>query len=131
MIGIDTNVLVRYIMQDDPKQSPLADRFIESLSAESPGFIPLVALVEVAWVLTAAYDVSRSELVKALEGILRTKELITEDADLVWRALHAFKAATADFADCLIASSATSAGCSKIVTFDRAAAKNGGMTLLA
>ncbi len=51
MIGLDTNVVVRYIMQDDPKQSPKATRLIESLTSDAPGFVPLVAVIELVWVL--------------------------------------------------------------------------------
>lgn len=131
MIGLDTNVLVRYIMQDDAKQAPQATRLVESLSAEAPGFLPLVAVVELAWVLSSAYDLDRTQLVEAFEGVLRTKELVIERAEVVWKALRAFQSVNADFADCLIAHSAASAGCEKTMTFDRGAAKSAGMTLLA
>jgi predicted nucleic-acid-binding protein len=131
MIGLDTNVLVRYIMQDDAKQAPLATRLVESLSAEAPGFVPLVAVVELAWVLSSAYDLNRAQLVEAFEGVLRTKELVTERAEVVWKALRVFQSTNADFADCLIARSAASVECEKTMTFDRGAAKNVGMTLLA
>ena len=131
MIGLDTNVLVRYIMQDDAKQAPLATRFVESLSAEAPGFLPLVAVVELAWVLSSAYDLDRAQLVEAFEGVLRTKELVIERAEVVWKALRTFQSFNADFADCLIAHSAASAGCEKTMTFDRGAAKSAGMTLIA
>lgn len=131
MIGLDTNILVRYIMQDDSKQAALATRLVESLSAESPGFIPLVSVVEIAWVLSSAYSLSQGQLIEAFELVLRTKELIVEQAEIVWKALRVFRSSHADFADCLIAQSAASAGCEKAVTFDRGAAKTGGMTLLA
>jgi len=130
MIGLDTNVLVRYIMQDDPKQTPVATRLVESLSSEERGFVPVIAVVELAWVLASAYDLDRNQLVEAFESILRTKELSVESAETVWQALRTFKVSTADFADCLIAASAAAAGCEKTMTFDRAAAKSGGMTLL-
>ena len=130
MIGLDTNVLVRYIMQDDAKQAPLATRLVESLSAQAPGFVPLVSVVELAWVLSSAYDLEREQLVQVFEGVLRTKELVIERAEVVWKALRAYQAANADFADCLIARSAADAGCAKTMTFDRGAARNGGMTLI-
>jgi predicted nucleic-acid-binding protein len=128
MIGLDTNVLVRYIMQDDSKQSPLATRIVESLSAEIPGFVPLVAIVELGWVLSSAYELGRNQLVEAFEALLRTKELVVERGEIVWKALRAFQRAPGDFADCLIACSAEAAGCAKTMTFDRGAAKSGGMT---
>lgn len=130
MIGLDTNVLVRYIMQDEDRQSALATRLVESLSVEAPGFLPMVAVVELAWVLSSAYDLERSQLVDALEALLRTKEIVVERAETVWRALHVFGRSHADFADCLIERSASAAGCDRTMTFDRAAVKGCGMTLV-
>jgi predicted nucleic-acid-binding protein len=131
MIGLDTNVLVRYIMQDDVKQSALATRIIESRSTESRGFIPLVSVVELFWVMSSAYELNRDQLVEALEGLLRTKELVVERAEIVWKALRKFQSANVDFADCLIERSAAAMGCEKTMTFDRVAAKSAGMTLVA
>jgi predicted nucleic-acid-binding protein len=131
MIGLDTNVLVRYIMQDDLKQSPLATRLIESRSVESRGFVSLVSVVEFFWVMSSAYELDRGQLIAALEGLLRTKELVVERAEIVWKALRVFQSANVDFADCLIERSAAAAGCERTMTFDRGAAKNSGMTLLA
>ena len=131
MIGLDTNVLVRYIMQDDLKQSPLASRLIESRSVESRGFVPLVSVVELFWVMSSAYELDRGQLIAALEGLLRTKELVVGRAEIVWKALRIFQTANVDFADCLIERSAAAAGCERTMTFDRGAAKNAGMTLLA
>ena len=130
MIGLDTNVLVRYIMQDDAKQSPLATRLIEARSAESRGFVALVSVVELFWVMSSAYELDRDQFVEALEGLLRTKELIIERAEIVWKALRMFQTANVDFADCLIERSAAATGCEKTMTFDRAAAKSAGMTLV-
>jgi predicted nucleic-acid-binding protein len=130
MIGLDTNVLVRYIMQDDAKQSSLATRIVESLTAESLGFVPLVAVVELAWVLSSAYELNRSQLIEAFGALLRTRELVVERAETVWKGLRLLQRTGGDFADCLIACSAEAAGCAKTMTFDRGAAKNGGMTLV-
>jgi len=131
MIGLDTNVLVRYIMQDDLKQSPLATRLVESRSAESPGYVPLVSVVELFWVMSAAYELDQDQLVAVLEGLLRTKELAIERAEIVWKALRIYQTSNVDFADCLIERSAAAAGCEKTMTFDRGAAKSAGMTLVA
>ena len=127
MTGLDTNVLVRYIMQDDAKQSALATRLVESLSAESPGFVALVSVVELGWVLASAYDLDRAQLAEALEGLLRTQEIVVEQAETVWKALRVFRASNADFADCLIERAAAAAGCERTMTFDRAAARGCGM----
>jgi predicted nucleic-acid-binding protein len=130
MIGLDTNVLVRYIMQDDPKQSPKASALIESLNADNLGFITLVSIVELYWVLTTSYDLTGQQVKQALEVLLRTKQIIVDRADQVLRALRVFDDGKADFADCLIERTAVSAGCEQTMTFDVGAAKHAGMTLI-
>jgi predicted nucleic-acid-binding protein len=130
MIGLDTNVLVRYIMQDDPKQSPKASALIESLNADNLGFITLVSIVELYWVLTSSYDLTGQQVKQALEVLLRTKQIILDRADQVLRALRVFDDGKADFADCLIERTAVSAGCEQTMTFDVGAAKHAGMTLI-
>lgn len=130
MTGLDTNVIVRYIMQDDPKQSPLATALVESLSAEAPGYVAIVAVVELAWVLSAAYELGREQLAEAIEGLLRTREIVVERAETLWRALRVYQEGKADFADCLIERCAAAAGCDRTVSFDRAASRDAGMTLI-
>ena len=130
MIGLDTNVLVRYLAQDDPKQSPKATRLIESLTTESPGYVGIVSIVELIWVLTGCYNLSKDEICAVIETMLRTKEITVAHADTVWKALRLFKDGKADFADCLIERFATEAGCPHVVTFDRAAAKHCHMQLI-
>ena len=130
MIGVDTNVLVRYIMQDDARQSALATRLFRSLSLESPGFVTLVSVVELAWVLSSAYRLDRGQLVQTFESLLRSKEIIVERAEIVWKALRVFQSANADLADCLIERAASAAGCDRTMTFDRGAVKGCGMTLV-
>ena len=130
MIGLDTNVLVRYLAQDDPKQSPKATRLIEALTVDAPGYISLVSVVELVWVLTDCYASTKSELCEVLETLLRTKGLVVAHADTVWKALRLFKESKADFADCLIERSGSEAGCSHTTTFDRDAAKHCGMRLI-
>jgi len=130
MIGLDTNVLVRYIAQDDSKQSPKATRLMEALTADAPGYVSIVSVVELVWVLTGCYALTRSEICEVLETLLRTKEIIVANADTVWKALRLFKEGKADFADCLIDRSANEAGCNYTTTFDRDAAKHCGMQLI-
>ena len=130
MIGLDTNVLVRYIMQDDPKQSSKAAKLIESLDAENPGFITMVSVVELYWVLTSSYELTGAQVAQALDAILRTKQLQVERTDQVVRALRMFGHGKADFADCLIERVASKAGCSQTMTFDVGAGKHAGMTLI-
>ncbi|HRP29221.1 MAG TPA: type II toxin-antitoxin system VapC family toxin [Burkholderiaceae bacterium] len=130
MTGLDTNVLVRYVMQDDARQSARATRLIESFSADEPGFVPLVAVLELAWVLAGSYGLGRGQVAAALEGLLRSKELVVDRADLVAQALGRFRDTGADFADALIERIAVAAGCPATMTFDAGAAKAAGMTLV-
>ena len=130
MIGLDTNVLVRYVAQDDKRQSPKASRLIESLTADSPGYVSLVSVVELVWVLSGCYALSKDEICEVLETLLRTKEILVQNAAIVWKAVRLFKAGKADFADCLIELSAQAAGCGYTATFDCNAAKHCGMKLI-
>ncbi len=130
MIGLDTNVIVRYIMQDDTKQSQKASKLIESLTAQAPGFLSVVALIEMVWVLSCAFDRSRAEVSQVLEQLLQTKEIILDRADQVLKATRQYKATSADFADCLIERLCAGAGCERTMTFDVGASKTAGMYLL-
>ena len=132
MIGLDTNVLVRYIMQDDAKQSPKATKIMEALdSVENSGYVTLLAIVELAWVLGISYKLTRTQVAQALDSLIRAKQLKIESAEQVIRALRVFKEGKSDFADCLIERSANSAGCEKTITFDVNASRHAGMTLIA
>ena len=131
MIGLDTNVIVRYLVQDDPKQAALATRFVERvLSAENAGFITMITLCELVWVLAECYGADRKRIRGVLEGLLASKQLVVEDADLVWKALRAWDASGADFSDALTGQIVAARGGGKTVTFDRAAAKLPGFELL-
>jgi predicted nucleic-acid-binding protein len=131
LIGLDTNVLVRYVADDDAKQSPKATALIESLSPEAPGYVTIVSVIELVWVMQSCYSMSREAVAAVLAQMLRTKELVVENAEVVWRAVRLFVNGNADFADCLIERSAVAAGCVDVYTFDRAAATSGGMRLIA
>jgi predicted nucleic-acid-binding protein len=130
MIGLDTNVLVRYFAQDDPVQARKATTLIESLTAEQPGYITHVALIETIWVLARAYDLGREEIVHVVETMLRARELIVEAAETVWKAARLYGTSSADFADCLIERTCHDAQCEYTATFDSKAAKTAGMRLI-
>jgi predicted nucleic-acid-binding protein len=131
VIGIDTNVLVRYIAQDDPAQSKKATAFVErECSESSPGFVGLVALAEVVWVAETCYAASRDDVARIVRQLLGSRQLVVQEAETVWQALRLFEQGKADFADCLIQHGAAAAGCKRTVTFDKEAA-NAGMSLLA
>ncbi|KVE85438.1 MULTISPECIES: PIN domain-containing protein [Burkholderia] len=130
MIGLDTNVLVRYFAQDDEVQSKKATALMESLSPERPGYVSQVALIEVVWVLGRCYGVEREQMKDIIESMIGTKELVVESADTVRKALRVFASSKADFADCLIERSGHVAECEYTATFDVSASKVAGMQLI-
>ena len=130
MIGLDTNVLVRYLVQDDAVQSPKATACIESFTADRRGYISLTALVELIWVLTSLYDMNKEGLLGVLDNLLRARTLAIEQPNTVWRAVNLYRSARADFEDCLILCSCQAAECDETLTFDATAAKTAGMRLL-
>ena len=123
MIGLDTNVLVRYLVQDDPRQAAAANRLVETrCTRESPGFVSQIVLAELVWVLRGAYGYDKSTCVAVLRQILQTAELTVADPATAWAALSDFESGSADFADCLIAHGNHATGCDVTFTFDRNAA---------
>jgi predicted nucleic-acid-binding protein len=124
MIGLDTNVLVRYLAQDDPIQSTKATRLIERrLTEADPGFVSVVTMAETVWVLDRAYGLADYDIATAIERILQTDVLVVESEQEVFTAMIALKEGRAAFADTLIAALGAKAGCSRTVTFDRKAAR--------
>ncbi len=126
MIGLDTNVLVRYLTQDDPKQSRQATQLIESLGSENQGFISLVVITELYWVLRRTYKLSPSDTAAIVGKLLSAEELLVQEPTAVYRALTRISEG-ADFADALIGDLGTMAGCSYTATFDSDAARLPGM----
>lgn len=119
MIGLDTNVLVRYLVEDDEEQSNRAVAFIESTADRGDRlFLAHLVLCELVWVLEVAYGRSREDIVRALTAILRTAQFVVDDPDVAHRALARFEDGAADFADYVIAELAGAAGCQRIATFD-------------
>jgi predicted nucleic-acid-binding protein len=130
MIGLDTNVLVRYVTHDHPGQTATAIEVMKSLTPETPGFLSMVVVAELVWVLETCYGFSKAEVIETMEALLRSKELIVERADIALRALSNFKTTRTDFSDCLIESCGQAVGCRHTVTFDRRAGSLEGMKLL-
>lgn len=124
MIGLDTNVLVRILTRDDPRQAAVARRYLRAnVSAAEPAFVNRVVLVEIVWVLESAYEeYGRSEIAAVIEGILETAEFLVEDAVEMREALARYRAGT-DFADATLAATNAARGCAMTATFDRAASK--------
>ena len=117
MIGLDTNVLVRYITQDDPAQAAKAAALLESLTAAEPGFISLIVTAELAWVLERNYRLGRGPLAAVVERLLQTETLRVQNDTEVFAAMLELRHGHADFADALIAALARSAGCRHTATF--------------
>jgi predicted nucleic-acid-binding protein len=124
MIGLDTHILVRYLAEDDPVQSPMATGIMEfRLTQENPGFISVVAMVETVWVLDRAYGLAASEIAAALERILQADTLVVESEQEVFQATMALKEGSGSFADALIGVLGAKAGCTRTLTFDKSASR--------
>lgn len=130
MIAIDTNVLVRFLTQDEPEQATAANALMHDLTREAPGFISREVMVELVWVLERAYRFTRAEISSALEGLLAAVEIEVEAADDVGRAVFLYRDDGFGFADLMIAAAARRAGATTLVTFDRKAARLPGVDLL-
>ena len=130
MIGLDTNVIVRYVMRDDPAQTKAADALIEGFTARDPGYVSHITLVEVWWVLTRVYKLKDADVAAFFDNLLNTASLLTQNPDFVHKALRAVKTNHADFADALIVTVSADDGCTETKTFDIQAAQRAGMTLL-
>jgi predicted nucleic-acid-binding protein len=124
MVGIDTNVLVRFLVRDDEGQFERARRLIKrEIGAEEEVLVSLLVLVETEWVLRSRYSVKKSEIVQAISGLLDATEVQFEDEPAVEEALFTWKDSAADFADCLIGAHHHRLGCRTTATFDAKAAK--------
>jgi predicted nucleic-acid-binding protein len=131
VIGLDTNVIVRYLVQDDAEQGRAAARLITThCTAQDPGFILLLVLAELVWVLDRAYGYSREQISMVIEALLGTAEIRVEQPDLARRALTVYRDTRIDYADCLVGLSNLVQGCEATVTFDRRAVKSGWHRLL-
>jgi predicted nucleic-acid-binding protein len=126
MIGLDTNILVRYFTQDEPLQAAQATEVIERrLSEQDPGFISIVAMAETVWVLERHYRFTNSQIAAAIERMLRVDTLIVESEQQVFEAMTG----RGTFADALIGALCAKAGCSRVLTFDRRAVRLPGFEL--
>ena len=121
MIGIDTNVLVRYIVQDDEQQAAIATKSIEACSVETPGWISAIVLCETVWVLSRAYGYEKVTIQAVLQRIFLAAELVVEQQEQGCSALRDFARGHADFSDYLIAHMNQAAGCEYTITFDKKA----------
>lgn len=131
MKGVDTNVLVRYLVKDDPDQAVIVDRLIDETVAEGTEiFLNHIVLCETVWVLGTGYDHPRGVIADALEKLLLTRQFEFEERGSVWDALRRFRAGKADFADYLIGEKNLSSGCDRTRTFDHGLKGEDGFEIL-
>lgn len=131
MIALDTNVLARYVVRDEPRQTAAATRLIESAcSAESPGVVTLVVVAELVWVLSRGYRYRRSQIAGVLRTMLSADDLRVERAELAWQALNLYERGEADFADYLIGLAGREQKAEVTCTFDRRAGSSALFRLL-
>ncbi len=131
MIGVDTNILVRYLTRDDKEQCARVDALFDQISEKgSEVFVSEVVMVELVWVLERGYRIDRAVIARSIETLLRTENLVFERSDLLWKAVRGYERSRVDFADLLIAVLAKNYGCERTVTLDRKAAGAAGMELL-
>ena len=130
MIALDTNVVVRFLTQDDPAQSAWATALFARLSEAETGFLCREVVVELVWVLERAYGLPRHDIAAALDGLLAARELVIEAPDRTGLAVERYRQGGAGFSDHMIALAGRDAGCSATLSFDRKAVSHAGMTIV-
>lgn len=130
MIALDTNVLVRYLVNDVREQAAAARALLEGLTAQAPGFVCREVAVEMVWVLERAYGIARAQIADALLELAATDSLVVEAIDDVARAAERYRLGGADFADLMIVAAAERAGAAPVHTFDRRLARVEGAVLV-
>lgn len=124
MLGIDTNVLVRYLVRDDQQQFERARRLINrELGKGEPVLVSLLVLLETEWVLRSRYSLGKTQMLSTLSALLEASDLVLEDEPAVEHAIYSWKESAANFSDCLINARNRRIGCSATATFDRNALK--------
>ncbi len=126
MFALDTNILVRYIVQDDTEQSAIANNIIDGLNSDNSAFIACVVLCELNWVLKSGYKISKEQAIDILEKIITIPVFNIEHFDCCLKALKSYKNGQADFSDYLILEIAKLNGYKRVLTFDKNALKSDG-----
>ena len=131
MKGVDTNVLVRYLAQDNAAQAKAVDELVKkAVATGEPLHVDDVVLCETVWVLRAAYSQDKASIVEVLEKVLATSQFSFDDRDLLTGALSDFRSGKGDFADYVIGRRNRRAGCDRTVTFDRSLKGSNSFTVL-
>jgi len=131
MLGLDTNILIRYIVQDDPVQSTLVSRFLkQKCTGEKPCYISHIVLCEVVWVLESAYGYKREQVAETLKLIFETRHFCIGEAESAWSALETYRGGRADFSDVLLGQTNQVHGCETTITLDKKASETDTFQLL-
>ena len=131
MIALDTNVLVRYLVEDDAKQTALATALIDrAITAGDALFISHIVVCETVWVLSVSYRVARQEIALVLRELFRARHLAFDASDQLVRALDAYESGKADFADYLIRENARASNCDEVATFDKVLSRERGFRMV-
>lgn len=123
MKGLDTNVVLRLLLEDDPTQAARARAAVRRESSPEKCWVNRIVLCEVVWVLESAYKYRREQIGDAVQALLLSDDLALEQRDVVRSALYVFRTSRADFSDCLLGMSNGLRGCERTLTFDRRAAE--------
>jgi predicted nucleic-acid-binding protein len=129
VIGLDTNVVLRWVLDDTPGQTAAANALMSTLTPAQPGFITQVTVLELAWVLRSGYGFTQADILQVLERLLRSEALEFDDEESIWEAVMQVRVG-ADLNDALIAETFRLYGLDEAVTFDRDAARRFGWRLL-
>lgn len=130
MKGLDTNVLLRLLIADDPEQAARARAYVERAAIRARCLVNRIALCELLWVLESVYGFDRHQIADTVHYLLLADELVIEDVEIVRSALYAYRVSSADFADCLLGMSNGYLGCERTATFDRKAGRLGEFELI-
>ncbi|RYD38419.1 MAG: PIN domain-containing protein [Verrucomicrobiaceae bacterium] len=123
MIGLDTNIIVRLLVQDDTAQLGRVRQALDECSESNPGLLNSIVLDETVWVLGSAYGYGREEIAHAVETLLQIRELEIEHREQAWEALQHYRSGNADFSDCYLGAINRKLGCTTTLTLDRKAAR--------
>jgi predicted nucleic-acid-binding protein len=131
VIGLDTNVVLRYLLQDDARQSRQANQIIDGrLNEREPGFLSLVCVLEIVWVMRSVLRLGPSDIAAHLEQLLVADSLVVQNEQQVFEAAFALKRGLGEFEDALVGALNAWAGCGKTLTFDRKAGRLAGFELV-
>ena len=131
MIGLDTNVVLRLLLTDDPAQKIRANKFIQQAKRlDTRVIITLAVVLEMEWVLRSSAKMNKAEVLNIFNLLLESYDIEIDNEKVLEQALHIYENAASDFAECLFLAQYQRLGCSTMVTFDAKAARMAGVELV-